>query len=153
VIRPERAALVLLPLLLAALATGCVGPAPDTATYAGKAGQTAKAALSAVETGRQAVETATAGRMTQPYLETVLSGAEDDLSSVQQTFDSIQPPDDPAADRLRGQLDGILSDGADGLAQLRILARRDEPAQLAATARQLGSVASDLRRFSAEHPS
>jgi ABC-type sugar transport system substrate-binding protein len=124
--------------LLLLLVAGCVGAAPTTPAFAAKAGQTAKAAL--------------AGRLTEPYLGTVLSDMENDFTSVQGTFDSIQPPDDPAADTLREQLDSLLTDGADGLAQLRILARRGDRERLAGTAAELAKVATGLRQFSEEHP-
>ena len=138
--------------LLLVLIAGCVGPARTTPAFAAKAGQTAKAALSAVETARQATEQALAGRLTEPYLDTVLTDAENDFTSVQGTFDSIQPPEDPAADTLRAQLDSLLTDGADGLGQLRILARRGDRERLASTATELAKVAAGLRRFSQEHP-
>jgi hypothetical protein len=143
----------MLALLALPLLAGCVGPARDTPTYESKAGQAAKAALAAVETARVATAQALAGRLTSRYLEVVLSGTENDADSVQSTFDSIQPPHDPAADTLRQELDGLLSDGTDGLSQLRIQARRGERADLAKTNADLAAVATGLRRFSQEHPS
>jgi hypothetical protein len=144
----------LVPVLLALpVLAGCVGPARDTGTYGAKAGQTAKALLSAVETARLATGQALAGRLSHPYLNVVLTNAENDAGSVQTTFDSIQPPDDPVADALRRQLDGLLSDGTAGLGELRILARRGDLPQLAKTNADLARVAAGLRRFSQEHPS
>jgi hypothetical protein len=140
-------------LLVLPLAAGCVGPARGTGTYGAKAGQAAKAALSAVQTARLATTQALSGRLTEPYLDVVLSNAENDAGSVQTAFDSIQPPDDPAADTLRQQLDGLLSGGTDGLAQLRILARRGDRPRLAKTNNDLAKVALALRQFSQEHPS
>jgi hypothetical protein len=85
------------------------------------------------------------------YLRTVLVDAEESLGSIQTTFDSIQPPDDPDADKLRAELDPLLSDGSDGIAQLRILARRGDTAAMASTARDLASTAEQLNRFGQEH--
>jgi hypothetical protein len=130
---------------------GCVGPAPTTGAYAGKAAHTAAEALAQLETARLAVQNA--GRMPASYLDTVLSDAENAYGSVMTTFDSIQPPDDPAADELRSDLDDLLSDGSDGIAQLRILARRGDVADMRSTAAILGKTADGLDRFNQEHDS
>jgi hypothetical protein len=139
-------ALTLVATLLAG--TACVGPAPTTSVYQGKAGHTAEDALSQLETARLAVETAHRGNMLHASLEVVLTEAEDAYSSIQATFDSIQPPDSAAADGVRDKLDKILSDGADGLAQLRIAARRSDTAELDSTSAELGTVSRQLQDFS-----
>jgi hypothetical protein len=144
-VRPLVAAVALLAL------TGCVGPARTTGEYAGKAAHTAAAALAQLETARLAVQNS--GGMPESYLDTVLSDAEDAYGSVQTTFDSIQPPDDPAADRLRSELDALLSDGSDGIARMRILARRGDTAAMRSTAADLGTTAAGLDRFHQEHDS
>ncbi|HEX8093729.1 hypothetical protein [Jatrophihabitans sp.] len=125
-----------------------MGPAPTTASYRGKAGHTAEDALSELETARLAVETAERGNMLHTSLEVLLSEAEDAYSSIQATFDSIQPPDSPEADRIRDRLDKILSAGSDGLAQLRIAARRGDAAEANSTSAGLGAVSQSLRDFS-----
>ena len=124
---------------------GCVGPAPTTDQYQGKAAHTAADALAQVETARLAVEHA--GRLSAAYLETVLVDAEEAFDSIENTFDSIQPPDDPMADRLRSDLDKLLSDGSDGIAELRIQARRSDTAAMTSTAHHLGETAAGLDRF------
>jgi hypothetical protein len=91
------------------------------------------------------------GRVTQSYLEIVLSQSEDSFSSIQNSFDSIQPPDTARADQLRAGLDKLLSDGSDGLGQLRILGRRQDGAQLAAEAKKLGATADGLEKFAKGH--
>jgi uncharacterized membrane protein YdfJ with MMPL/SSD domain len=130
---------------------GCVAPAPTISAYQGKAVRTAQDALSQVETARLAVSASGQGRLPQAYLETVLTAAEDAYSSVQATFDSVQPPEAAAADQLRDSLDTLLTQGSDALAELRILARRRRSAELAAPARSLAAVAAGLARFRAEH--
>ncbi|MEP7179679.1 MAG: hypothetical protein ABI775_11355 [Pseudonocardiales bacterium] len=77
------------------------------------------------------------GRMMHAYLLTILSESEDAFSSIQNTFDSIQPPATVRADQLRDSLDTLLSDGSDGLTQLRILARRQDNHELAGQAHKL----------------
>jgi hypothetical protein len=123
---------------------GCVGNARTTGAYRGKASHTAKAAVSALQTALLAVQISHEGNMLGPYLETVLSRAEDDLGSVQQQFDSIQPPNTAEADRLRSRLDALLSKGSDTLSQLRILSRRAEQAELEKTAEDIPDVVDAL---------
>jgi hypothetical protein len=130
--------------------TGCVGPARTTSSYVGKAVRTANDSESSIQTALLTVETSLRGRLMQAYLETVLSESEDALSSIQNTFDSIQPPNTPRADKVRNDLDKLLSDGADGMAQLRILARRQETSQLAAEAAKLAQTAHELDTFAQE---
>jgi len=127
--------------------SGCVGPAPTTQVYETKAVHTANDSLSALQTALLSVRTSLDGRLMQAYLETVLSDSEDAFSSIQATFDSIQPPDTERADQLRDELDKLLSDGGDGMAQLRILARRRDTAKLAAVAHELAATAQGLDKF------
>jgi hypothetical protein len=142
----RRAAAVLVTTLLACAA--CVGPAPTTAVYRGKAGHTAEDALSQLETARLAVETSQRGNLLHASLEVMLTEAEDGFDSIQATFDSIQPPDSAEADRIRDKLDEILSAGSDGLARLRIAARRGDSAVLDSTSTELGAVSEQLQAFS-----
>ncbi|MGZ6804483.1 MAG: hypothetical protein ACXVFU_15670, partial [Nocardioidaceae bacterium] len=119
---PGRAAAVLLGLLLL---SGCVSPSRTGRDYELKAGNTAKAVASSVATALLGADAAGRHRAPGPYLSVLLGRAEEDALAVQGTFDSVQPPD-AAADRLRGQVDQVLSDAVDGLAQLRITVRRGE---------------------------
>lgn len=137
---------------LAVLAlSGCVGPARTTSTYEGKAVRTANDSLSALEAALLSVQTSERGRVTQAYLETVLSSSEDAFSSIQNTFDSIQPPDTARAAELREGLDKLLSAGSDGIAQLRILARQQHRADLYAEAHTLAATADALDKFAQGH--
>ncbi|HJQ42580.1 MAG TPA: hypothetical protein VJ831_05820 [Jatrophihabitantaceae bacterium] len=122
-----------LPALLLTLAA-CVGPAPTTEDYLGKARHSADSAVSALQTALLAVDSNRKGNLFAAYLDVLLSEAEDDFGSVQQQFDSIQPPHTDRADRIRSQLDTLLSKGSDTLSQLRILERRDESRLLVKTA-------------------
>jgi hypothetical protein len=135
-----------------ACCVSCVAPAGTTSKYLGKAGHTAEDALSQLETARLSVESSLRGRILHPYLETTLSSAEDNFSSIQTTFDSIQPPDSEQADKVRDKLDQVLTDGADGLAQLRIAVRRNDTRQLSATNASLEDVVKRLNSLS-EDPS
>ncbi len=139
-------------LLVVVLASsGCVGPARTTHTYEGKAVRAANDSLSALQTALLCVQTSDRGRLTQPYLETVLSKSEDSFSSVQNTFDSIQPPNTARANHVRDSLDQLLSAGADGVRQLRIMARRQQRPELALEAHELIATAVGLAKFAQSH--
>jgi hypothetical protein len=133
---------------------GCVshpvGPARSFGKYEGKARTTAEAALSATETARLAAEAGTRGRAFGPYLSVTISGAEDAASGVEGTFASIQPPD-ARSDRLRRELNELLSDVVDHLADLRIAVRRGELRELTAVGEPLRADAAGLRRFIEDH--
>ena len=135
--------------LLVGLA-GCVGPARSFEAYEGKAGATADAAHSAVETARLAAETAAADDAFAPYLSVLISETEEDASSVQGTFDSIQPPDD-RSDKLREQLDALLSRAVSGLADLRVAVKRGELQDLERLAAPLAEVSKGLDAFAEAH--
>jgi hypothetical protein len=85
------------------------------------------------------------------YGEVVLSNAEQDLESVQQSFDSIQPPDLSTSDKLRNGLDPVLSTASSDLTDLRIAARRDDSVQMKRLLQDLVKVASKLDSFSTDH--
>jgi hypothetical protein len=139
----RAAALLIVPALLA----GCVGPARTTGRYVGKATRTANDAISALQTAAVAVHTSQRGSMLGPYLNVLLTQAETDYSSVQGTFDSIQPPATSRADDIRTKLDTILSAGSDVLSQLRIVARRGDEAELVKQAADIPKLVSKLQAF------
>lgn len=141
---------LLVGLCAALLLTGCVGPARTTGRYEGKATRTANDAVSALQTAAIAVRTSRRGSLLGPYLNVLLTQAETEYGSVQQTFDSIQPPDTKRADDLRNTLDTILSDGSDILGQLRILARRGDEKGLVDAAAGIPDVVRKLTDFVAK---
>jgi hypothetical protein len=126
---------------------GCVGTARTTPAYRGKASHTAAAAVSALQTAKLVVDIAAKGNMLGVTGETVLSEAESDFGSVQEQFDSIQPPNTKEADDLRTQLDNLLNKGSDALAQLRILSRRAEQTQMEKVAAQIPDLVDKLNKF------
>jgi hypothetical protein len=130
--------------VLAVSLSGCVGHARTTGAYRGKAHLSAEAAVSALQTAKLAVDSSAKGNIFDTYLETVLSQAEDDFSSVQQQFDSIQPPNTSQADRLRDRLDTLLTRGSSTLADLRIAARRDQQVEMIKTAADIPPLADNL---------
>jgi hypothetical protein len=142
----RRSWLAVLVLLLGA----CTGPVRSTNVYQSKAGDTAATVASAVETARLAVQAAQDGDAYGRYLTQVLVEASEDADAAQGTFDGIQPPDH-RADRLRDQLDGLLGEATDTLAELRTLARRGRFDQLAAPAAPLAGLAGRLHAFAEAH--
>jgi hypothetical protein len=123
-----------------------VGPARTFDDYRRKAVTTAESALSAVESARLVAGAATDGNAFGPYTSAVVDEAESAAGAVQGTFGSIQPPNGDADD-LRDELDELLSDAIDHLADLRIAARRNQLADLAEVAAPLDEDASALRDF------
>lgn len=136
-----------LALLLALLTASCVSPSRTDRDYELKAGNSAKAVASSVATALLGVEAARRHRATGPYLSVLLGGAEEDASSVQSQFDSVQPPS-AHADAQRAKLDDLLSQAVDGLSKLRITVRRGELDRLDAQARPLRAVLVQLRTLS-----
>jgi hypothetical protein len=130
-----------------ALATACVSPSRTDRDYELKAGNSAKAVASSVSTALLGVKAAEEHKATGPYLSVLLGRAEEDASSVQSQFDSVQPPSENA-DAMRDKLDELLSAAVDTLADLRITVRRGELDQLADVAEPLHKVLEELTALS-----
>jgi hypothetical protein len=141
---------VALGLVVLVAAAGCTGPVRSDGVYAAKAAATAGAAGSAVGTAQLAVQEAVDGELFGRSLAQTLAEAASDAGDVQATFDAIQPPDG-RADRLRGQLDGLLVRAVSALEDLRTAARRGDLAALPKLAAPLPAVASELQRFRDAH--
>ncbi len=137
-------------LLLVAIVCGCTGPVRSFNVYASKGGKTAKAVVSAVETARLAVSAAARDRAYGRYLGQVLAEAEKDATAAQGTFDAIQPPD-RRTDRLREELDGLLTPTLSSLADLRIAARRGDLVDLPRLAAPLAGLSKRLDDFAQAH--
>jgi hypothetical protein len=141
---------LLFALSCAAMLSSCVAPARSFGAYEGKAATTAEDALSAVETARLAVGAAAKRDAFAPYLSVVLGEAEDAASSVQGTFDSVQPPDS-RSDQLRQDLDDRLQAAVSVLSDLRIAVRRGEARELPSRLEDLTKAADALRAFHEAH--
>jgi hypothetical protein len=140
-----RGRMVAAAIAVAAAAAGCVSPSPDLAAYESKAARTASAAVSQLRTVQVALRDP--GRLTSAYLNVLVTGAEDAYGAVTSTFEAAQPPDDPAADRIRLALDGLLSGGGDLIGAARIAIRRGDHAAVAALAPRLADAAGKLESF------
>jgi hypothetical protein len=128
------------------LVGACTGPVRSSNVYESKAGQTAAAVASAVQTAALATDAARGDKAYGRYLTQLLVEAEEDAGSAAGTFDNIQPPDQ-RADKLRSQLDDLLAQATDTLADLRIAARRGRFAELPTLAKPLPRLAARLDDF------
>jgi hypothetical protein len=89
---------------------------------------TAGAAASEVSTVGLTTSLLRGGSLQRNYGDVTISASEDALASVAQTFSVVQPPDQ-VSDRVRADLEKLLSDAMDAVAAARIAIRRDdEPA-------------------------
>ena len=131
--------------------TGCGATARGSGGYQREAGAYAKAAGSAAATGAMAAKLWTYERGFSPYLDVLATGAEDDLSVTQGSFDAIQPPL-PADDATRDELDALLTEASDALSRLRIAIRRADNAAITAAGRDAAVAATRLADFSASRP-
>jgi hypothetical protein len=126
--------------------TACTGPARTPTDYRLKARHSAQEAQSAVATSRMAARLVEKRGAFSPYIAVVLNNAEDDASSVESTFGSVQPPDQ-SSDRLRAELSPVLNDVVDTISGMRIAARRHEWASLLDRSRALPGLSRSLRHF------
>jgi hypothetical protein len=136
-------------LLVLVTASACVSSSRTDRDYELKAGNSAKAVASSVATALLGVKAAAEHKAGGPYVSVLLARAEEDASSVEAQFDSVQPPSE-RADAVREQLDEQLSAALDVLATLRITVRRGELGRLAELARPLGPVLERLRAMAEE---
>lgn len=130
-------------------AAGCAGSSRTDEDYRRKAANTAEAAVSAVNTALLGVRAAGEGKVTGPYVSTLLGEAEKDLSAAEDAFNTRQPPGE-RADRVRDRLGSVLSDAADALADVRIAARRGHIRELPEAGKGLVPVAERLKRLEEE---
>jgi hypothetical protein len=144
------AVFVLIGLLAWRMVPHPIGPARTFGKYEGKAVTTAKAAESEVQAALLVARTAGRGNSFGPYAALVIADAEDGISGLQGSFDSIQPPDQHA-DAVGRELDRVLGDALEHTRALRVAARRGELHDLAEIAKPLASDARNLEAFQEQH--
>jgi hypothetical protein len=136
--------------LLAACSRHPVGPARTFDAYEGKAATTAESARSSVETVRLASEAGDDHGGFGPYLSVLVSDQEDALAGVQDTFRSIQSPDQDG-DALGDELDGLLGSALGHVTDVRMALRRGQLAGLRQLAAPLVDDSAALERFVEDH--
>jgi hypothetical protein len=132
------------------LFAGCVAPARSFEAYEGKAASTAESVASAVETARLATAEAAGGRAFAPYLSVVIAGAEGDAGTSEDTFASIQPPDERSLE-LRRQLLELVHQAGRVLGELRIAVRWGDLERLPEIAAPLRPIGERLAAFAESH--
>lgn len=136
--------------VITCLAAACVGPAKNFDVYEAKAANSAENALGAVETTRFTIDLALANRAFGPYQSVTIEDAEEDVSTAQGHFDSIQPPDS-RSDGLRALTGDLLSRAGDAVEDARIAMRRGDVPRLRQLKDELAHVSGDLEQFIEEH--
>jgi len=133
-----------LPLALALSA--CAGPTHSANDYQLKLANTAESLGSDAQTVLMAAGLFEDDKAFNPYVANVISDAEDDASSSQQTFDTRQPPDD-ASDKLRQQADQTFEDVVSAITDARVAARDGDRAGLRQAASDLKGLTKDLQKL------
>lgn len=132
---------------LVALLGGCVTTPNDAETYAKKATLTSEDAVSELRTAALAGETWLDDRLLTTYFEVVVVGSESALGAVTSTFTSIQPPDDPASDRLNEALGSRLGEAEDAMEDLRIAVRRRDRGDIIAAVQTIADLADEIEQL------
>jgi hypothetical protein len=144
--RPRRGAQICAGAAVFAAIAGCAGPTTGTGDYRQKLANTAEALESSAQTVVMAARVATGKRAFGNYVADVISQAEDDATSVQQTFDSRQPPSH-AADQLRQDADKTIEQVVSAITDARVAARSGDDESLAKSASQLRRLMPDLQKL------
>ena len=129
---------------------GCVGHSRTDEDYGRKATKTVEVAASSVQTVLLAVQTIEQDGAFAPYLGRVIGQAEDDASAALDSFGVVQPPSTDA-DELRNEVDQLVGDAVDLLADARIAMRRSDGDTVVSLRPRLEDTADDLERFVEGH--
>ena len=111
--------------VLAFVSASCVAPAFDSGAYEENAIHALDSGTAETRTAAVALEAALQGRVSQAYLDTVVSASEQALGPVQDSFGAVDAPS-TADDGLRDRVTTLLQDAADGLTDARIAVRRHD---------------------------
>ena len=132
------------------LLTGCVGHSRTDEDYLRKATKTVEVAASSVQTVLLSVQVIEGDGGFDPFLGRVIGQAEDDVSAALDSFGVVQPPSTDA-DAVRDEVDELVGDTADLLADARIAMRRSDPDTVVGLRSQLEHTAAELERFIEVH--
>jgi hypothetical protein len=136
--------------LLGACSSHPVGPARTFGAYEAKAVTTAESARSAVQTVRLAAEAGDDHGGFGPYLSVTVSDSEEALAGAQDTFRSVQSPNEDG-DALGDELDGILGSSLTHVTEVRTALRRGQLSGLRDVASPLVDDSAALKRFVEDH--
>jgi hypothetical protein len=134
----------LVSLLLALFAvTGCVAPSFDSGAFRQNAVAALGSALSEARTAALAMQARLDERVTNAYVDTVVTEDESAMGPIEDSFGSVDPPT-RVDDALRDRVSKMLSDTADALSAARIAVRRDDRAGMRTTIRELTRLGNEL---------
>ncbi|MFL6203779.1 MAG: hypothetical protein ACJ739_00365 [Acidimicrobiales bacterium] len=131
---------------LTALLAGCVGHSRTDEDYGRKAAKTVEVAQSSVQTVLFTVDAIDDDQAFGPYLGRVIGQAEADASAALDSFSVVQPPS-TTADDVRSEVDELVGDAVDLLAEARIAIRRSDGATVSGLRPQLEESLAALERF------
>ena len=124
---PRRSLRLLSCALLCFVLVGCATPSPTYPDYRAKVSTTAKAMTGIISSAQLGARSWQRGQVLDTYADVVVSHAEQDAGSVQNTLDSRQPPNKGAIE-LKERIDPALQDATSALTDLRIALRRGDRA-------------------------
>lgn len=132
--------------LVAAAAVACAGPTHSRTDYELKLANTAESLTSAAQTVVMAADLLRRDRAFQPYTADVISQAEDDATSIQETFDSRQPPD-ATSDDLRQRADTTLEAVVSAITDARVAVRASDMTGLGEAADEIRGLLDNLEKL------
>jgi hypothetical protein len=105
--------------------TGCVTPAFDSGAFRQNARGAVGSGLSETATAELVVRQVLQDRVTDAVADTSLSGCEDAIGPIEDSFGKVQPPHG-RDDSLRSDVLSALGDADEAIADARIAARRHD---------------------------
>lgn len=123
----------------------CVAPALDSGAFQQNAVAALGSALSEARTAALAVQARLDDRVTNPYVDTVVTESESALGPIEDSFGNVDPPT-RADDALRVRVTTMLSDTADALSSARIAVRREDRPGMRASVRELTRLGDELEK-------
>ena len=130
---------------------GCVAPAFDSGAFTHNAIEALDSAQSQTRTAYLAVQAKLDDKLTQPYVDNVVTESEDAMGPIEDSFGNVDPP--TAADgKLRDDVGQLLSDAADVLSTARIAVREHDEPGMRQSVKDLGSLADQLEKKSQALP-
>ena len=145
----QASGLRLVALLAAALlcCAGCVAPAFDSGAFKHNAIQALDSAQSTTTTAVLALKANLEDRMTQAYVDTLVTEAEEGIGPIQDSFGSVDPPT-TADHELRDEVTQLLGNAADALAAARIAVREHNESDMRQSVTELAKLADQLEQKS-----
>jgi hypothetical protein len=132
-------------LLAAVLLGGCVAPAVNAGAFQENAKAALSSSVSEARTAALAVQARLDAKVTQPYVNVVVTDSETALGPIQDSFGNVDPPS-PQDDALRDTVMAMLADTSDALATARIAVRRQDTAQMRDSVVELAALADRMEK-------